>query len=372
MTGRGDRRGHYGGRGGRGGGRGRGRGRSNHAADEHDSNKQHSRKAVAPARIKETEEQQTARKSYGSWKRRLGETETDRTTMRHLWEGALRILEEGDRDWRQQLPQDLNDDEGTGHRHILTLLNTKVVGADFDTFINNAHNFLLTLTHPSLLRCLAVDTHVGSLYNLFGGSGGKRAVQFLQRLCDALMAARRSGASLNSTGDIGAIPLSASLALFELLRRERRMRLNEDIPALVDSIQATSDVFKNEACSDFATRISNRLNDVRALVARTQGLVSDDKMGDNSNADDGDDKISFYPRDIVVPSNRFDNDKTDIADMSIFPTRDEIMSDHKEFLPYTDPDQPHFLDDPVQRHVDTYFRLLRHDIFSGSKLRPIC
>ncbi|KAI1674825.1 AAA-12 multi-domain protein [Pyrenophora tritici-repentis] len=367
MSGRGGGRGQYGGRGGRGGGRGRGRGRGHHAADAHDGNKQHSRKAAAPVRVKETEEQREARKSYGSWKRRLGKTEADPTNMRRLWEGALGILEAGDRDWRQQLPQDLNDDEGTGPHHILAMLSTKVVGADFDTFINNARNFLLTLTHPSLLRCLAVDTHVGSLYSIFGGVGGKRAMQFLQRLCDALLAARVARASLSSTGDIEATLLSATLALFELLRRERRMRLNEDIPTLVDSIQATSDVFKNETSSSFATRISNRLNDVRALVARTQSLISDDKMGGHSNADDIDDNISFYPQSMVVPSDRFDNDKRDIADMIIFPTRDEIMSDEKEFLPYTNPDQPHFLDDPVQRHIDTYFRLLRHDIFGEMK-----
>ncbi|CAA9958526.1 AAA 12 multi-domain protein [Pyrenophora teres f. maculata] len=367
MSGRGSGRGQNGGRGGRGGGRGRGRGRGHHAADAHDGNRQHSRKAVAPVRVKETEEQREARKSYSSWKRQLGETETDPTTMRRLWEGALDILEAGDRDWCQQLPQDLNDDEGTGHYHILAMLNTKVIGAGFDTFINNVRNFLLTLTHPSLLRCLAVDTHVGSLYNIFGGVGGKRAMQFLQRLCDALLAARVARASLSSTGDIEATLLSASLALFELLRRERMMRLNEDITTLVDSIQATSNVFKYETSSSFATRISNRLNDVRALVSRTQSLISDNKMGDHSNADDADDNISFYPRGMIVPSDRFDNDKRDIADMIIFPTRDEIMSDDKEFLPYTDPDQPHFLEDSVQRHIDTYFRLLRHDIFGEMK-----
>lgn len=43
------------------------------------------------------------------------------------------------------------------------------------------------------------------------------------------------------------------------------------------------------------------------------------------------------------------------------------MSEAKEFLPFTDPDQPHFLDDPAQRHIDTYFRLFRHDIFGELK-----
>jgi hypothetical protein len=43
------------------------------------------------------------------------------------------------------------------------------------------------------------------------------------------------------------------------------------------------------------------------------------------------------------------------------------MSDAKEFLPSTDPDQPHFLAGQVERYIDTNFRLLRHDIFGDLK-----
>lgn len=39
------------------------------------------------------------------------------------------------------------------------------------------------------------------------------------------------------------------------------------------------------------------------------------------------------------------------------------MSETKNSLPVTDPDEQHFLEDPVQRHIDTQFRLFRHDIF---------
>jgi hypothetical protein len=49
------------------------------------------------------------------------------------------------------------------------------------------------------------------------------------------------------------------------------------------------------------------------------------------------------------------------------PTEDEIRSVHTPFLPSPGPDQPHFLEDPAQRHIDTFFRLLRHDIFGELK-----
>ncbi|KAF1946092.1 NFX1-type zinc finger-containing protein 1 [Clathrospora elynae] len=365
---------------GRGGGRGQGicykyqnTGRCDRGSDCHyshgsngrDDNAQPARRAAAPTKAKDTEEQRTARKSYTSWKRLLGEESNDAHTMRRVWEGAFNILEAGDRDWRQQLPQDLDDDDEMhqGRAHILALLSTKVVGGDYGAFVANARNFLLTLTHHSLLRCLAVDTHVGSIYNLFGGAGGNRAVIFLRRLCEALLAARAAGHSLSSSDEAEGTLQAMSVALFELLKRERRARFNEEILKLVESIQAATNTFEDTMPSTI-TRITNRLNDVRAMIARAQDLLADDTLTE----DDHDDaNTSFYPREMVVPSDRHDNDKKDIAEITIFPTRDEIVSDAKDFLPYTDPNQPHFLEDPVQRHIDTYFRLLRHDIFGDLK-----
>jgi hypothetical protein len=180
--------------------------------------------------------------------------------MRRLWEGAVGILDAEDRDWRQQLPQDLDDDEG--HLHILLLLSLKVFRADYDTFLGNARNFLLTITHPSLLRCLAVDTHVGSIYNLFGGVNGKRALLFLQRVSETLQAARLAG---GCSEYVEATILAMSMALFELPRRERRARFNDDIPNLIESIQATVSAFKSQVSSDASTRVFNRLGDVPGL-----------------------------------------------------------------------------------------------------------
>ena len=50
--------------------------------------------------------------------------------------------------------------------------------------------------------------------------------------------------------------------------------------------------------------------------------------------------------------------------LKIFPTSEEILSNEVNFLPSTDPNQPHFLSEPAERHFDAHFRLLRHDTFS--------
>lgn len=199
-----------------------------------------------------------------------------------LWKGALSILEAGDRDWSQRLPQDLNHEHGTGCAHIIALLGTKVGGTDYETFISNARNSLLTITHTSLLRCLAVDTHVGLVYKLFGGVNGKGAISFLQRLLEALLAARTAGTVAHSREDSKKTLLPVSNALFELLKCEPRARFNDGIPGLVDSIQTALDLFKDDAHSDPTTRTLGRLNEVGAPIARAQGLLAKGSVDDNS------------------------------------------------------------------------------------------
>jgi hypothetical protein len=57
----------------------------------------------------------------------------------------------------------------------------------------------------------------------------------------------------------------------------------------------------------------------------------------------------------------------DITKIKILLTYNEIRSTYMEFLPSTNPDQLHFLGDPAERHLDTHFRLLRHNIFGELK-----
>lgn len=57
----------------------------------------------------------------------------------------------------------------------------------------------------------------------------------------------------------------------------------------------------------------------------------------------------------------------DFTKIKILPTEDEIRSNHPEFLPSIELGQPHFLADKAERHLDTLFRLLRHDVFGELK-----
>ncbi|PKY47020.1 P-loop containing nucleoside triphosphate hydrolase protein [Rhizophagus irregularis] len=70
------------------------------------------------------------------------------------------------------------------------------------------------------------------------------------------------------------------------------------------------------------------------------------------------------PGELSKEGRRHDNDFVEIGNISIIPTREEILCDRKPFLPSTLPDSLHFLPYGVNRLLDTQFRLLREDMLN--------
>jgi hypothetical protein len=333
----------------------------------HDLNTGGGAQKTAKARVVETDEQQEARGNYNDFKKFLsgGYIPSDAYVMKSLWEGASTVLSEGDRDWMQQLPRDLNDD--SGRAHIKAVVERRVKPHDQDSFIGTAKSFLDVITHSSLLDCLAVDTYVDGIYIFISGANGRRAVAYFQHLCETLVAARTDHPSLVDQDVLEQALIRLSVALYEVLKRNREARSNNRLDNLVETLTNAAEIIPVETPSTAATVANKYLGDIRQMIARAKGLVreEDESEDDKPTALHG--VVTSYPRDLVIPDNRHDNDKKDITEIVIFPTRDEIMSDAKEFLPSTDPDQPHFIANKVERHIDTQFRLLRHDIFGEQK-----
>ena len=315
-------------------------------------------------RPEETIEQQQAKAHYNSWKRyiKTRPKPNDTRTVELLWEGALVILNGEDRDWKQMLPRDLDDQENYGREHMHVGLSMVAGPFGHSKFINLAKPFLSDLTHPALLDCLSVDTSVGGLYNYMSGSNGSRAIPFFRRLCTSLVEG-----FLEASPSVSAISLEASLvamaiALLELLRREQRASFHDDLLKLISSIESIPEATGVDPLSATFQKIRNSTEELRGIVARTNGLLQDpdeQPVGGVSTSV----VASTYPRQIILPHGRHDNDNMDITKINILPTEGEIRSECPVFLPSTDPDQPHFLTDHVQRHLDTHFRLYRHDCF---------
>ena len=315
-------------------------------------------------RLEETPEQKQAKDDYSSWKRLIKKqpTANDTRTIELLWNGALTILNGDDRDCKQMLPRDLDHEDNYGRQHIRTLLSMVAHTHGYGKFVNLVRPFLLVIAHPALLDCLSVDTSVGSLYNFISGSNGSRAVPFFQRLSTNLLKQHLDSITHTQTKILETTLIAMSTALRELLRREQRATFHEDLPALVNSMENVVEATGIDSLSLAFQIVRNSIGELRGMIARAKGLLQyeeEPQVGGVSTIV----VTSTYPRDLILPRDRHDNDKMDITKIKVLPTEDEIRSDHVEFLPSTDLDQPHFLTDSAERHLDTHFRLLRHDVF---------
>ena len=235
-----------------------------------------------PSRKKaqETPEQQQAKAHYNSWKRHIKNAPkpNDSRTMELLWEGALIILNGEDRDWKQMLPRDLDDQDNYGRDHMHTVLSMVARPHGHGEFVRLAQPFLSVLTHPALLDCLSVDTSVGGLYNYMSGANGSRAIPFFQRLCTSLVEAFLGESTSSSTALLETTLVAMVFALRELLRREQRATFHDDLEDLINTIESIPEAAGIDTQSAIFQKIRTRSEELRGIVARANGLLQDQNV----------------------------------------------------------------------------------------------
>lgn len=313
----------------------------------------------------ETPEQVQAKTDYSWWKRIIKDPPEwrDAQTAEILWDGALEILNGTERECKHRLARDLDDENLYGRQHIQDTITGVMQAGNSITSYHAMSSFLQTMTHVSILDCLSIDTCVGGLYNFFSGTNGGRAIPALQRFCERVLE-QSSGMPDERCTDVELAAVALSTALREILKREQRARLHDDLPPLIDSLEGLSTSLGRQGLLGASSQLIYHIGEIRAVVDRARGLLI---LDDADAADFVGTPAPAYPRGLHMPNGRHDNDKLDIVAMNIFPTRDEILCEAAEFLPSTDPEQPHFLTDKSQRHIDTLFRLLRQDTFGELK-----
>lgn len=276
-----------------------------------------------------------------------------------VWASAVLVLEGKDQETQQLLVKDLVNDEFMGLQLIKATLDMN--GKSEATVLLCAYNFLRVITYSSLLDPLSVDSFVSTIYNSFGGHNGDKATTFLLQL------RRRLAAYFEGYGNVPVSTITEFVslmlkALAELFNREARARFNEDLATLLDNIQALAALAQPEP----VTSITPRIDHLRRLVVREAARVADPE-GEGNHAANHPLTRSTFKTQMILPGGRHNNDSADISNIQILPTYSEIVCDSPEYLPSTDFTRPHFLDDPLQRHIDSTFRLLRYDIFSPVK-----
>lgn len=268
------------------------------------------------------------------------------------------------REFHQSVARDLADDDVGGPAFIQRTIRLCTAAKNDQGCLPLAHATLRVITHPSMLLCLSIGSYVGTIYRMIGGMGGDQGIAFFshlnRRLTDTSPSSRRILALIASS-------------LHELLRRERKCLLNDALPALLDhlaekTIQLSSVVSQDaaEATGDLDA-VDIKIDMARRMIdGARRGLVNYEPAGGPAARVTGTIQSTF-PTEVVVPGGNHDNDFPDITKIQIFPTLDEVTCNMAEYLPSTDFTRPCFLSEAVQRHLDSAFRLLRHDTFGPLK-----
>ncbi|KAK3984517.1 hypothetical protein QBC44DRAFT_336811 [Cladorrhinum sp. PSN332] len=273
------------------------------------------------------------------------------------WQRATKILNSPTREWHQSIAKDLADDAMGGP--VFVRQSIRLLGASDDEptqRLDATQAFLAFITNPSLLRSLSIDAYVGTVYRLIAGVDGDDAVCFFRHTCHMLNPGL-------SSPDPRALLGHTLAALHELLRRERKILLNDDLPDLLTALEAKAAELAPSPTLDL---VSLQLDAVLRMAQSARARLDKNGLLSNGTTVEGP-VCSTFPADLVIPGGKHDNDHADATQIEIFPTPGEISSTFVEYLPVTDLSQPSFLLDPVERHLDAAFRLLRHDIFGPLK-----
>ncbi|CAG8027151.1 unnamed protein product [Penicillium salamii] len=311
-----------------------------------------------------------ARKQYFDWKRLIRNGPSGRrqpgwenAQLFEFWTGALEILEGTSTEYHQFLARDLVSDELHGFEFIKS-----TTDADNSRGLETEscdEAFLKVITHLSFLNCLSVDSFVGTLYTSFGGVNGDRAIHYLHRICQSLMDTGQDSCQGTSVVSLDKVKLLLD-ALYQLLLRVRRARFHDELPALLSLTRDLASKITNECSKADLDGLESKTDVMLSLVNCVNRKLATPSVSEGPQRQPAP-ILSSFPMDIQIPGGRHDNDLAEISQIEILPTHAEIMYGDSEYLPSTNFLQPHFLTDPLQRYVDSTFRLLRHDIFGSAK-----
>jgi hypothetical protein len=329
------------------------------------------REQEASEGITPSEAQQT-REDYFDFKRQVRQRSSSISDLgtiswkdcEQTWNLAGSIMDTPNREFHQSVARDLADDDIGGPAFIQRTIRLCTTAKDDEGCLRLARAALRVITHQSMLLCLSIDTYVGTIYRMIGGISGDQGIAFFSDLNRRLRGTTPSPRAF--------LALIAS-SLHQLLRRERKCLLNDALSGLLDDLSEKIVLLRNVAAQN-VTEATGDLDAVAIKIDMVKRMMNGARRGVviHEPAEAGTVRAagaiqSTFPMEVVVPGGNHDNDFPDITKIQIFPTLEEVTCNMAEYLPSTDFTRPHFLSDAVQRHLDSAFRLLRHDIFGPLK-----
>ncbi|CAJ0545196.1 Ff.00g086690.m01.CDS01 [Fusarium sp. VM40] len=273
-----------------------------------------------------------------------------------IWEAALYLLDHNHPELHQEVARKLVANSSYGRKYIVQTAQHISLSGQHSVCVET---LILILAHPSLLNCPAVESCVQDMYACVAGEGGEHGIDFLSRACTSRLARLEKYSGTLSSEEYGLIS-SIARACHELVRRTPRIQARKSRPAFLDPLSNL--IAKMD--EKFPTTNLEGLHSSLDIVTRLVSSTSTHLKGAGTLETSGDgpcDDLPSFPTIVDKPGGRHDNDFADISEISIFPTVDEVKSQHAVYLPSTNFLDTHVLEDPLQRYIDSMFRLLRHD-----------
>ncbi|KAJ4016271.1 hypothetical protein NW766_004463 [Fusarium irregulare] len=328
----------------------------------HDINNTVPEPDVRPSFPKEDEETREAYKAWRSLLRKDTQSFYGSGSLNHankLWKGALRILDSDNQEQHHELARDLVNEEFHGPEWIT--LTSKISKFSDMTELLCVKKFLQVITHPSI-KPLSIDSFVGIMFLLLGGTNGEQGIDLLSNMCLKLGQVIEKSEEPNSN-QIQEVVDVVLKTLLELLTKIQRAQLSDHVPQLLKSLDTLVEWIADSASRNQIDSLKARLDIIKRVVAGSldRVVVAALSSGNKNKNKKTRCTTSTFPREAEIPGGRHDNDFADILDISILPTQGEVISEHAEYLPSTNFLHPHVLEDPMQRYVDSTFRLVRHD-----------
>ena len=292
-------------------------------------------------------------KRFGSWKSNIP---SNLDTMKPLGGRMSTFFQEGrklieaDENFLQMIILHLSEEGGLRRVEELVELNLPLMADSMRQmfFFAGIIPFLETIAHPRVLSSFVLEGPLRTIYNFIFGYDGQRGCRFLSSIADIL------GASLGSTEGNTARYLEVSLRFFrKLIDLNWTAFIHEPFAAFIHEqfrllALRFEDFYIRLVPYDFSYSIHRSHTHLERMRRRLDfGSTLPFAY------------VAGLPLTGVPPGGRHDNDHSDICDVKILPTSQEIVCPQTEYLPTYDPRQWYL--GGVDGLLDRNFRLFRED-----------
>ncbi|KAK7755474.1 hypothetical protein SLS62_002403 [Diatrype stigma] len=290
------------------------------------------------------------------WKRLLNRP-PDQRASRRFFQLAHKLMG-GDLGAAQEVIKHFAQDDGLAFvRYLIERQIPEATGDEMrrDIWVTEVNPFFMFIVHPTVLGSAVFEAEVATIYNFTQGTGAKR----MKTLFDFVMKIPDVKATISTPGDSSLSAIEICLqVLAKMIDCNTTNIINANFQSVFDGLKGLLDVGPNSSDECVRYRAQKYLQHIQRRLEVGDSLPEQMKQHQFG-----------LPAEFVVRRDlpgrlspdgpRHDNDHVQIADISIMPTYQEIISPRSEYLPTSDSSLFHL--PGIRGRLDREFRLLRED-----------